>query len=406
MEDLPEDVASSLVRGIGAYVRATPAPELTPRLRPLKRTSTPKALDARRAAVLDTLEDGATRGRILEWVQDGKKALKSDEREALKLACERPEGWLERLRALSRFEERPPRPHEPRPDDAAQRQVERLRRARDELRKERDELRGELNVERARLAEAERQISALQGALARSQTSVEQLQSQLARAHQDVDRERRRSRRVEADARAIKSGLQAELRTARAELRQRQAKARASGGGSSATSGRASPKTTSPRRGPRKPLVAPKGLLDTAPEALERWLETENIHLLVDGYNVAKAPGGFGDLELADQRDRLVDELTRLARRKKIDATVVFDGSSVPSGAIRRRRGPVRVEYSRPAEEGHAETDRADDHLIALLEALPPYPVVLATSDRTLQRRAQELGATIATAEQLLSLLR
>jgi predicted RNA-binding protein with PIN domain len=119
---------------------------------------------------------------------------------------------------------------------------------------------------------------------------------------------------------------------------------------------------------------------------------------LVDGYNASMSKKGFPGLKLEDQRLRLVDVLSKLARRTGVKVTVVFDGSDVGSRPLSRRRS-VSVQYSKPDEI-------ADDHLVGLLESLPPNPVIVATSDRDLQRRAERLGATIATSEQLLALLR
>jgi predicted RNA-binding protein with PIN domain len=143
----------------------------------------------------------------------------------------------------------------------------------------------------------------------------------------------------------------------------------------------------------------PKGLLEDAPETLSAWLEHPGLTVLVDGYNVTLAEGGYGDIGLAEQRARLLDDLSRLARRVPARFVVVFDGADVPPGSARRARGPVLVEYSRPGEI-------ADDHLVARLEELPPEPVVVVTNDRDLQARARRLGATVATSDQLLALLR
>jgi predicted RNA-binding protein with PIN domain len=143
----------------------------------------------------------------------------------------------------------------------------------------------------------------------------------------------------------------------------------------------------------------PKGRLEDDPLTLDAWLDEPGIHLLVDGYNVTKSPAGFPDLDLASQRERLVEQLEKLALRKSAPTTVVFDGSEVPPGRSRLARTRVRVEYSRPGET-------ADDHLIAKLAALPPHPVVLVTGDRELQERAGAEGATIAVATQLLELAR
>ena len=105
------------------------------------------------------------------------------------------------------------------------------------------------------------------------------------------------------------------------------------------------------------------------------------------------------DRELAAQRERLVDLVAGLARRTSVKAVVVFDGSEGGPPAIRRSRGPVKIEYSLPSET-------ADDHLVALLDHLPAEPVVVVTSDRELQHRVAAKGATVATSPQLLGLIR
>ncbi|HEX2052073.1 MAG TPA: NYN domain-containing protein, partial [Actinomycetota bacterium] len=150
---------------------------------------------------------------------------------------------------------------------------------------------------------------------------------------------------------------------------------------------------------PRRPLRVPKGRFEDDPATLEAWLDRRSVHLLVDGYNVSKAEGGFGALELTEQRERVVDAVSRLARRFDVPATVVFDGSDVGPAPRRRPRSPVRVEYSRADET-------ADDHLVALLERLPPDPVVVVTDDRELRARAATGGATVAATRQLLALAR
>lgn len=142
-----------------------------------------------------------------------------------------------------------------------------------------------------------------------------------------------------------------------------------------------------------------KGLTGEDPRTLEGWLKAKNLHVLVDGYNVTKSKGGFGDLELPKQRQRLVQELNSVARKRGVKVTIVFDGSHVPPGSARLAKGPAVVEYSRPDEI-------ADDHLVALLEKLPAYPVLVVTDDRELRDRAARRGATIAGSKQLLALIR
>jgi predicted RNA-binding protein with PIN domain len=104
-------------------------------------------------------------------------------------------------------------------------------------------------------------------------------------------------------------------------------------------------------------------------------------------------------MSLEDQRDRLVKEVTLLARTRKVPTTIVFDGSEVPPGTTRRSAGPVKVRYSAPEEI-------ADDYIVKLVEEMPTFPVVVVTNDRELQHRVKRLGATVATSDQLLSLLR
>jgi predicted RNA-binding protein with PIN domain len=149
----------------------------------------------------------------------------------------------------------------------------------------------------------------------------------------------------------------------------------------------------------RSPLPVPQGLLEDAPETLDAWLNHGRAHLLVDGYNVSKHEAGYGDLSLEAQRGRLVDEVTRLVRAKKVDAIIVFDGANMPPGTSRRARGPVKVEYSKPPESG-------DDHLVGRLGTLPNFPVIVVTDDRELRERASALGATLAFSTQLLALIR
>ena len=139
----------------------------------------------------------------------------------------------------------------------------------------------------------------------------------------------------------------------------------------------------------RKPLDVPNGLMAESREALEAWLKEPNVSLLIDGYNVSKTEGGFVDVSLEQQRNRLVDEIDRLARRMKVASTIVFDGALIEPAAVRRRRRTVVVAYSKPPEI-------ADDHLVALLEEQPNHPVIVVTNDRELQDRSVALGATIA----------
>jgi len=107
-----------------------------------------------------------------------------------------------------------------------------------------------------------------------------------------------------------------------------------------------------------------------------------HAHLIVDGYNVTKR--AWPELTLAEQRDRLVRDLARLAARSGAEVTVVFDGAAVLVPQTRARG--VRVLFSPPGTI-------ADEVIRQLVAAEPPGRVVLvATADREViewvQRRA------------------
>ena len=129
---------------------------------------------------------------------------------------------------------------------------------------------------------------------------------------------------------------------------------------------------------------------------LERLLGLPQVHLIVDGYNVTKT--GYGELPLADQRQRLVTGLAAWCARSGIEATVAFDGSVRPPAAPRTPRG-VRVLFS-------AEDDIADDLIRRLVAAEPVgRPVVVVTSDEAVIRDVRAAGALTAPSRALLQLL-
>ena len=119
-------------------------------------------------------------------------------------------------------------------------------------------------------------------------------------------------------------------------------------------------------------------------------------HLLVDGMNVigSRPDGWWRDRDGAVLR--LFDRLVRLAATGD-DVTVVLDGRPLEQLPDGMHRG-VRVAYARR----HGR-DAADDRIIELLRELPdPAGVHVVTSDRTLARRARDLGATVGGAGELL----
>jgi predicted RNA-binding protein with PIN domain len=256
----------------------------------------------------------------------------------------------------------------------AERAVKAVERRADQLAAQVDELTGRVKALEKETAAAHKETSAVR-----------------AEAEREVRKARRRADQAERAAKDARK----ELHAANAEIK-KQAGARAPA--KPPPKKRASPRAPKPPA-KRSPLPAPKGRLAEAPETLEEWLQADQVHLLIDGYNVSKARGGFGDLSLETQRRRLMQEVGKLVRRSGASATIVFDGSEIAPGTSRRARAPVAVEYSRPHEI-------ADDHLIAKLEDLPNFPVIVVTNDRELQDRAAARGATIARSDQLLALIR
>jgi predicted RNA-binding protein with PIN domain/phage shock protein A len=407
VNELPTDVAAELVRLVGGYLRVTPPRSLPTSVRAL-RGFRPQGLQRRRAAVLKALDDDDLRAGIVEWLDDGNAPLSPEEAEILRIAAERPEGWMEQLAGLSTI--RPPSGERPGPDPALAEKLaraeERAKRARAEVRKVRDEAQRTAGSLRREIASLKERIADLERSLAAARAEAQRERSFAESARSEADRLLRRARRdfesAEADAASARKRASEQRRERvaaqerAAELEREVASVRAELQMARRPLSVAPKSRTEKER--RAPLPVPKGRLPEDPQTLDEWLSADNVRLLVDGYNVTKAEGGFGRLSLERQRERLVDEIAKLAARKRVPTTIVFDGSEVAPASSRRFRGLVAIEYSRPREV-------ADDHLVALL-GKGTEPAVLVTNDRDLQARAGDLGATIATSNQLLELIR
>ena len=400
MAGLPPEVEATLLRGLGAYLRDVPRNELPTKLRPLAGRHQ-KMLVARKEEILGSLEDDAFRALVVQWLDDN-PPLKRTDAQMLRLAAERSDGWEDALaKAFSSTSvpvsgtdvgQKAPKGGEKRVDAAA-REREKARKARDQARKFRDETERTRQEARSRIAALQEDLAATKTQLSSARKELQAAQKEAVRARDELERERRKARRRIADAENDAKAARKELARAQKALEAKSDPVRLRRKSSPA------PVTVASEPKRRRSLPVPKGRFEDAPETLAAWLEESNAHLLVDGYNVSKAPGGYGELDLDKQRDRVIAEVGKLARRYPIKATIVFDGSDVPPGVARRARGPVAVEYSRPDEI-------ADDHLIAKLETLSKHPVIVVTNDRELQGRARALGATIATSNQLLALVR
>jgi predicted RNA-binding protein with PIN domain len=405
MPELPDDVAQTLVRSIGAYVRTTDPNELPARLRPVKKAAqTAKGLTRHRSQLLAMLDDDALRARLLEWLDKGKPSLSKYEALVLRAALVGEEGWLEKLASPA-----VPKPARSDGQDEITRIEKRLERERETARLAKDEARS-ARVEKAKAVEAEavrgralaKELSETQARISELERELRDARSDVSSARKEVERLRRNVKRMEQKAEVERDRLRARLKTAEESVRELKAS-------SSPRPERAAPRTkaVTKSRGPRRILKAPKGRLDDDPETLDSWLRRDDVHLVVDGYNVTRHEKGFAHLELEQQRDRLIEMVKVFATGKKVDATIVFDGSEVPPGTRRRRHGSVTVEYSKPDRSGKGtDRDRADDHIVELIQRMPPEPVVVVTNDNELRERVGELKATPARSEQLLALLR
>lgn len=394
MVDLPDDVAAALLRGIGTYIRELPPHELPPSLRRY-RSFRPQALNAHRKTLLAALDDDATRARIGHWLEAEKPPLSKDDARILSVATERTDGWEDELSATSK-----PRPRKdaPAPSDDAKLDAERdkTRKAKEELKRSREEVRSVQKESAARIAELESTVADLERRAAAAEKEAAEARKSSDAAVEKAERTERKSRSAAEKAKAERDEARKEAK----ELRRQVAALTKDLAAAKPKPPASAKKRTSPKEPrERKPLRVPKGRLGDDPATLERWLARDDVRLVVDGYNVAKADGGYEDLQLESQRERLVEALFTLAKMTGTETIVVFDAQRVPGRRARRTRRPVVIEWSNPGQI-------ADDYIVARLEELPPDPVVLVTNDRELQERGRALGATIATSQQLLALLR
>jgi predicted RNA-binding protein with PIN domain len=400
MAQLPENVARSALRGLSAFLKATPAQELPAKLRPI-RSFAPKALAPHRKMLLATLDDDSFRPRVAEWLHEKQHPLSRADAETLRLLSERPDGWEEELRGEPQAVKATRPSHDPElaASKALEREKEKARKARDEARKAREEAAAVVRAERERSTALALEVKTLQAALKEARAEADRAGRKAKQQEVENERIQRRVRKdVEKNDTTLEK-LRRELKDARRDLRTVTARIESLEAKKTVAKSPARRKTAPVARGPRKPLPYVPGLLDDDPRTLDSWLGANGVLLLVDGYNVTKSEGGFGDLELPKQRQRLVQTVNALARKKKVKATIVFDGSNVPPGSARLAKGPAVVEYSRADEI-------ADDHLVALLEKFPPHPVIVVTDDKELRGRSAALGATVAGSKQLLALIR
>ncbi|MHB8295966.1 MAG: NYN domain-containing protein [Acidimicrobiales bacterium] len=150
----------------------------------------------------------------------------------------------------------------------------------------------------------------------------------------------------------------------------------------------------------RRPVELPPGLMDDTPGAAWHLVTTKGVVVVVDGYNVSIRC--WPDLDLPEQRRRLIDALAGLSMRSGARVQVIFDGAEGmerPLRSLSPLRSAVRVRFSPPEVE-------ADDVILALLDELPAeVPVVVVTSDRRVEEGARSRGANAVSSSQLLMML-
>jgi len=254
-----------------------------------------------------------------------------------------------------------------------------------------DRLRGRLRDQGVRVRAATEDAAAARAELSavRAELAAELAAARAAgeRERERAELERRRADRAETDAEVARQSA----REARAADEVRLALLVDTLAGAVAGLRRELALGENPRSGPR-PADLVRGASRAEggpgrvedPAALDRLLALPSVHLVVDGYNVTK--GGYGELTLSDQRDRLIGQLGALAARTRAEVTVVFDGAGVIAVPTAAPRG-VRVLFSEPGV-------LADDVIRAVVAAEPEgRPVVVVTSDRAVAESVRRRGA-------------
>jgi predicted RNA-binding protein with PIN domain len=378
-------------------VASAPVQDLPKNLRRLKGFR-PRALARHGDELLRMLDDEIQRKLILQALDDQELRLPKRGEEVLRAALDRSEGWETRLAERSELEEEVRTEPDASLESELERERAKVKNARAESRKIKAAARAELEKQQRRAEELARALDTANSQLEQARSKLETALAETEKSRAALERSVRRSEREVDRARGANEELKAEVKGLRREVTRLNREL------TTAQAGKPPPRRpradTQPRLPEvRTPLEVPKGLFAESPETLDLWLKHPGVTLLIDGYNVSKTEGGFGSLSLEHQRDRLVDEVDRLARTRGVPSTIVFDGAQLEPASVRRKRRTVVVAYSRPPEI-------ADDHLVALLRQQPNHPVIVVTNDRELQAKSVALGATIARAEQLLTLLR
>ncbi|MEO9240302.1 MAG: NYN domain-containing protein [Jatrophihabitantaceae bacterium] len=327
----------------------------------------------------------------------------------------RPAGWSSLLADLTdRLVEQDQRRGAELDLDRLRAELDRLTEANQAVARERDQARSsakaaaasqaaELDQLRRRLRSAQRELRTAQREAEQAGADRDRLQAELDRSSAGDAVELRRAR---ARIAALEAGQEADRRAARADRDHDQARlwvlletisAAASGL-------RRELDLNEPSVRPADSVTAGEVVTGGRPSTvdgslLDRLLDGNHVHLIVDGYNLSKT--GYGSLPLADQRARLVSSLGPMAARTGAEITVAFDGTAAPPGAAASLPTPrgVRVLFS--------SNGQLADYLIRQLLGAEPAgrTVLVASSDQAVAASARVAGAWSTPAGVLLARL-
>ncbi len=325
----------------------------------------------------------------------------------------RPDGWetaVERARALDTTL---------RSERSERGEAARLRRDRDRLAAQVEELRAQARDAVARADAATAELAGARRAERRLRADADRARAEARAALEAASAERAEADGALCDAREERRAAGVELARARAE-RDEARRARTSAADVATARARLlldtvvdaaaglrrelalGPATTTPADDVAAALLdttararpGSRGRAADDPALLGDLLSVPRTHLVVDGYNVTKT--GFGELTLAEQRDRLLSGLLRVAAGGT-EVTVCFDGADTAVRPVHAPRG-VRVLFS--------SGEIADDLIRRLVAAEPAgRPVVVVTSDRAVSDDVQAMGAVSVPAQALLARL-